>query len=235
MRFSAFTLTLVFIIILAGVLLYAQEAHASNLHRTGTNAGSQNGGIAGQISKVKNVTYEYIYSNNGKRLEGIAEMVGINAITLNVSSNEVRPRQLFSLRILYNGYFGFNTGDYNSSAFLQKTVNLYYFGYRSAGAKNLLVYDNVANVSKYFTLKNSTMGVPAGLNPSNYLQETVYLEPTSNASGNVWDFCGGLFLAYLNNTHSGGQFSYLSFNGTDVHNSSMLNFVSDNCTSVKVS
>ncbi|OJT94399.1 hypothetical protein Micr_00123 [Candidatus Micrarchaeum sp.] len=234
MHLSAFTLTLIFVIILAGILLYAQEAHASNLHRTNVNVGSQNSGIAEQISRVKNITYEYIYSNNGK-LKGTAEMVGINAITVNSSAQDIKPGKLFSIRILYNGYFGFNTGDYNSTAFLQKTVNLYYFGYRSSGADNLLVYDNLVNVSKYFVLKNSTMGVPTGLNPSNYLQETVYLEPTSNASGKTWNFCGGLFLAYLNDTHSGGQFSYLSFNGTYVHNSSMLNFLSDNCASVKVS
>ncbi len=234
MHLSAFTLTLIFVIILAGILLYAQEAHASNLHRTNVNVGSQNSGIAEQISRVKNITYEYIYSNNGK-LKGTAEMVGINAITVNSSAQDIKPGKLFSIRILYNGYFGFNTGDYNSTAFLQKTVNLYYFGYRSSGADNLLVYDNLMNVSKYFVLKNSTMGVPTGLNPSNYLQETVYLEPTSNASEKTWDFCGGLFLAYLNDTHSGGQFSYLSFNGTYVHNSSMLNFLSDNCASVKVS
>lgn len=234
MHLSAFTLTLIFVIILAGILLYAQEAHASNLHRTNVNVGPQNSGIAEQISRVKNITYEYIYSNNGK-LKGTAEMVGINAITVNSSAQDIKPGELFSIRILYNGYFGFNTGDYNSTAFLQKTVNLYYFGYRSSGADNLLVYDNLVNVSKYFVLKNSTMGVPTGLNPSNYLQETVYLEPTSNASGKTWNFCGGLFLAYLNDTHSGGQFSYLSFNGTYVHNSSMLNFLSNNCASVKVS
>ncbi|MEM0154787.1 MAG: hypothetical protein QW814_03055 [Methanothrix sp.] len=235
MRPSAFTLALILVIALAGALLYAQNTHAYAIHSTGTQPSTQSSGITGQISRLKNITYEYIYSANGKKLEGLAEMVGIKAITLNSSANEIKPGQLFSIRILYDGYFGFDTGDYNSSAFLQKTINLYYFGYRSAGAKNLLVYDNVRNVSRYFTLKNSTMEVPAGLNTSNYLQETVYLEPTSNASGNVWDFCGGLFLAYLNDTHSGSQFSYLSFNSTYVHNSSILNFVSDNCTSVKVS
>ena len=114
MHLSAFTLTLIFVIILAGILLYAQEAHASNLHRTNVNVGSQNSGIAEQISRVKNITYEYIYSNNGK-LKGTAEMVGINAITVNSSAQDIKPGKLFSIRILYNGYFGFNTGDYNST------------------------------------------------------------------------------------------------------------------------
>ncbi len=234
MRFGAFTLTLIFVIILAGIFIYAQEAHASNLHRTSTTVSSQNSVAAEQISRIKNITYEYIYADNGK-LEGTVKMISINAITVNSSAQNIRPGKLFSIRILYNGYFGFDTGDYNSTAFLQKTVNLYYFGYRSAGAKNLLVYNNFANVSRYFILKNTTMEVPAGLNPSNYLEETAYLEPTSNASGKAWDFCGGLFLTYINDTHSGGQFSYLSFNGTYVHNSSMLNFLSNNCASVKVS
>lgn len=234
MRIGSFTLTLIAIIILAAILVYAQSAHATASRGTAPQTSSQASGISAQISRLKNITYEYIYTNNGK-LEGTAEMMGIKAITVNASSYNIQPGKPFSISILYNGYFGFNTGDYNSSAFLQKTVNLYYFGYRSAGAKNLLVYNNLANVSEYFTLKNSTMGIPAGLNPANYLQETAYLEPTSNAIGKDWDFCGGIFLAYSNNTHSGGLFNYLSFNGTYVHNSSMLNFVSDNCTSVKVS
>lgn len=236
MRLSAFTLTLVFIIILAAVLFYSQWTHDSGIvHSVSPNTSSQAGAAAKQISRMKNITYEYIYSENSKKPEGTAEMIGINAIAVSTGASDVRPGQTFPIYILYKGYFGFNTGNYNSSAFLGNTIDLYYFGYRSPAAKNLLVYNNVANVSKYFTLKNSSMGVPAGLNPVNVLQETVYLEPTLNASGNTWDFCGGLFLAYLNNTHSSGLFGYLSFNGTDVSNSSVLNFVSNDCASVKVS
>lgn len=234
MKPDAFTVTLIFIIILAGTLVYAQNVHGTHNNSAATQTGSQNNVIAGQISRVKNITYEYIYADNGKP-EGTAEMVGIKSITVNPSAYNVQPGKTFSIHILYSGYFGFDTGDYNSSAFLRNTVDLYYFGYRSAGAKNLIVYNNLANVSKYFILKNSTMEVPAGLNPSNYLQETVYLEPTSNASGKDWNFCGGLFLAYFNDTHYGDQFNYLSFNGTYFHNSSLLNILSNNCTGVKVS
>ncbi|MEM0201953.1 MAG: hypothetical protein QXR73_02150, partial [Candidatus Micrarchaeaceae archaeon] len=66
-------MTLVFIIILAGMMLYAQHAHAYSPHGTSTQPSSQSSEIAGQISRVKNITYEYIYSANGKKLEGLAE------------------------------------------------------------------------------------------------------------------------------------------------------------------
>lgn len=233
MRLSLFSITIIIILALAAVLFYAQLPHTTKSLGTTTVTSSQSN-TNSYISRLKNLTYEYIYAPKNSEPVALVQMIGISSISTNSSNNTVKPGGLLGLHILYHGYFGFDTGQYNSSAFLRNTINLYYFGYRSPGANNLLVYDNVANVTKYFTLKNTSMEVPNGMNPANYLEETAYITPTANAIGKSWYFCGGIFVTYSNNTNSGGIFSKLSFNGTDIDNSSVLNYVSDNCTSVSV-
>ena len=233
MRLSPFSITVLVILVLALVLFSVQNARPLSSGQK-TTVSSNPSSTNNQISRIKNLTYEYIYAPGSSTPEAVAQMISVSEIKTNATSSSVKYNSPFGIHILYNGYFGFDTGKYNSSAFLQKTKNLYYFGYRSTGAKNLLVYGSVANFTKYFILKNTSMTVPSGLSPANYLQETVYLSPTINASGKTWYFCGGIFVSYLNNTHSATAFNTLNFNGTDVYNSSILNYVSNDCTGVKV-
>ncbi len=236
MKISVFSKAIIAIIVLA-IILFAVPL-LKGVKYSNTAGGGVTTTVtpvqSTQISKLKNITYEYLYKAGAKSPYATVKMIGISNISSNASSKTVYPGKLFSVRMLYHGYFGFNSVTYNSTAFLKNTMDLYYFGYREAGAHNLLVYDNVNNVSSYFALKNTSMSSPPGLNPVNYLMETAYLEPTANASGKSWEFCGGIFITYLNNTDGGQVFGALSYNGTYVYNSSLLNFVSNNCTSVDV-
>jgi len=237
MRISPFSAVLLVIIVLVVVLFSVEYARFNSLsnHHIATNPITNAGRPqTTQISGLKNITYEYIYKPGAKSPYETIKILGINSIIVNSSKSTAAPGNLFSINILYNGYFGFNSGIYNATAFLEKTMDLYYFGYREKGASNLLVYNNIKNVSDYFKLKNTSMTTPKGLNGTDYLLETAYIEPTQNASGKVWEFCGGIFVDYLNNTDGSSLFNSLSYNMSDVSNSSVLNFVSHNCASVEI-
>lgn len=182
---------------------------------------------------LKNLTYENLTSISTGKFYRTIEIYGIHSIAINLSSSNATPGRNVTLSILYNGTFNF--GIYNASAFLDHVVQLDYFGFYQKGAKDMLDYNNKPNVTDYFTVsKNPYITTPQGYNPHNYTETVVNVTPSVNASGKYWMFCGGTFLIYNNYTDWPDVFNRLTYNRTDLSNSSVINYISSTCKELAV-
>lgn len=182
---------------------------------------------------LKNLTYENLTSISTGKFYKTIEIYGIRSIAINLSTGSATPGSNITLTVLYNGTFNF--GVYNASAFLNHVVQLNYFGFYQNGAKDMLVYNNRPNVTDYFTIsKNPYITTPPGYNPYNYTETVVNVTPTVNASGKYWMFCGGTFLIYNNYTDWPNVFNRITYNRTDLSNSSVINYISSTCKELAV-
>ncbi len=184
-------------------------------------------------ASLKNLTYENLTSISTGKFYKTIEIYGIRSVAINLSASSATPGRNITLSVLYNGTFNF--GVYNASAFLDRVVQLNYFGFYQKGAGDMLVYNNRPNVTDYFTIsKTPYITTPQGYNPYNYTETIVNVTPTVNASGKQWMFCGGTFLVYSNYTDWPNVFNRLTYNRTDLSNSSVINYISRTCKELVV-
>ncbi len=215
------------------VLLVLSSMH---LHFGGNAAGvtQTSAPVYSDRATLKNLTYETLTNIKTGRFYRTLEVYGIHSITINLSKSNAAPGNNITLRILYNGTFNF--GVYNVSAFLNNVIQLNYFGFYQRGAKDMLVYNNKPNVTDYFIVsKNPYITTPLGYSANNYTETIVNVTPTVNASGKDWLFCGGTFLIYKNYTDWPDVFNRLTYNRTDLSNSSIINYISGTCKELVVS
>ena len=227
-----FTATTTLIIILLITLVAASLSYSS---ARSSNKGAQNlpKFEFTDYSVLKNLTYVDLYSFSTHDLVAQIPVVNISSINVTLNDSSSSPGSKISAGIVYGGTFNFN--NYNVSAFLNKTVNIYYLGYYQNGSRTMHVPGNGPNSTRYFkSVGNSQIITPPGASPSQELELQLNITPTVNASGKDWYICGGVFIAFKNNSAWVGEFDNLSLYRTSVSNDTVFNKISDSCAMVYV-
>lgn len=205
----------------------------TNIVQTQNGSLTNSSTVQDYVAKIKNLTSESLYYKNNMSLIGNVVISNISSVGITASPARVQPGSVLNVSVLYTGEFGFDI--YNSTPYLNATREVHYFGFYQEGTNNMLVYVNRPNVSNYFALLNDTViGTPPGYSDTKYLSIDFKVVPTANASGKTWDFCGGVFMSYSNNTNWGTEFNDLSFNRQNASNSIVFNKISGRCTLVTV-
>jgi len=244
--FIATLLVLALVVILAVIIASMHLPNGGNGRAIPTTIAptiiiqTQNGSPAnsitaqGYVAKIKNLTSESLYYKSNMSLIGNVVISNIYSVGVTASPAMVQAGSVMNVSVLYTGEFGFDT--YNSTPYLNATREVHYFGFYQEGANNMLVYENRPNVSNYFELlfNETVIGTPPGYSDTKYLSINFKVVPTANASGKTWDFCGGVFMSYSNNTNWGTEFNDLSFNRQNASNSTIFNKISGKCALVTV-
>lgn len=229
----AFAITTVVIILLAIVLVAAYLGYSSYSAHRGASPSSLPKFEFTQYSVLKNLTYIDLYSFSTRKLVTQVPVISVSSINASVSSASAAPGKKIRVAIVYNGTFNFN--NYNVSAFLNKTVNIYYYGYYSNGSDTMYVPGSEPNSTKYFTsVGNSNIITPPGASPSSEMELVLNITPTLNATGKVWNICGGVFIAFKNDSSWVSSFANLTYHRVDVSNSTIFNRISKSCAEVSV-
>jgi hypothetical protein len=186
-------------------------------------------GSAYNASRLKNLTAEYIYGKSGE-ISGIALNLPLKAT---VSAPAIMAEGSNALvNVTYNGVFNFLI--YNSTAYVQNVISIHYIGFYRNGSDGMLVFNNRPNVTSFFQIASQArVYSPSNTNPYNYTAIEFNITPTAKASG-IWFFCGGVFMAFKNNSGWGNQFNNLTFLKMDLNNGTVLNLISENCSKVIV-
>ena len=229
----AFSITTVVIILLVIVLVAVYLGYPAASAHKGTSPSSLPKFEFTQYSVLKNLTYIDLYSFSTHKLVTQVPVISVSSINASLSSTSASPGKKMRVAIVYNGTFSFN--NYNVSAFLNKTVNIYYYGYYSNGSDTMYVPGSEPNSTKYFTsVGNSNIITPPGASPSSEMELVLNITPTQNATGKDWNICGGVFIAFKNDSSWVSSFTNLTYHRIDVSNSTVFNKISKSCAEVKV-
>lgn len=228
-----FAITTVVIILLAIVLVVAYLGYSSAAAHGAVQPNLSPKFEFTQYSVLKNLTYVDLYSFSTRKLVSQIPVISISSINASVNTPSAAPGKKIHVSVIYNGTFNFN--NYNVSAFLNKTVNIYYYGYYSNGSDTMYVPGSEPNSTRYFTfVGNSNIITPPGASPASELELSLNITPTVNATGKVWSICGGVFIAFKNDSSWVSYFNNLTYHRTDVSNSTIFNRISNDCSEVKV-
>jgi hypothetical protein len=221
--FLAVTALIIILTLILAVLLLAKVQ---------VNSQPQSNPQPQYISKLKNLTAEYLYNSTTKKLVANVTINSVNNITLNISSAP-QVGQHFYVNITYNGIFNFI--EYNSSAYVSNIISIKYVGFYENGSSDMLVYNNRPNVSDYFYEPSAPFDyTPKNSDLFNYTAISFNITPTANASGKEWVFCGGEFVTYKNNSNWGNLFNNLTFEKKSTENSTVIDMISSKCVSALV-
>ncbi len=183
------------------------------------------------ISKLKNLTSEYLYNKTSKASKVVIVNNPVSA-NVTINSTSLQVGKAFSVKILFNGTFDFTQ---NTTAYVRNIINIEYVGFYNNGADDMLVYNNRPNVTDYFTLATQAHEyAPPNADAFNTTAIEFNLTPTSNTMGETWYFCGGEFITYENQTDRGAIFNNVTFNRLNVDNSTVINLISKQCVSRSV-
>ncbi|MEM3841224.1 MAG: hypothetical protein QXN59_00820 [Candidatus Micrarchaeaceae archaeon] len=225
----AFSITTVIIIMLLIILAAAYLSYSSSSHASTAVPKFE----FTQYSRLKNLTYVDLYSFSTNKLVSQIPVVKVSSINVTLNRSSAAPGNRVHVGVIYNGTFNFN--NYNVSAFLSNTINIYYYGFYPNGSDYMYVLGSEPNSTKYFKdTSDSQIVTPAGSSPSQELELVLNITPTANATGKVWYICGGVYITFKNESNWPTQFSSLTYSRSDVSNSTTLNMVSRKCSSMEV-
>ncbi len=232
-RDRAFSITTVVVIILAAALLLSTIHVSKGPQQHQAMATTSPSPVYPDYSVLKNLTYVDLYSTRNGTLTATIPVISVRSIGVSLSSRNISVNQTLYINVTYNGTFNFN--NYNVTAFLRHTVNVYYFGYYQNGTNRMYVYDNRPGSERYFrSVGSSTVSTPPNASLASELRLSTSAAPTANATGKAWFVCGGVFIAYSNDTNWTAAFNNLTYNMKDAGNSTVTNQISGDCQMVNV-
>jgi hypothetical protein len=160
----------------------------------------------------------------------------VTRVEVSLNTTQAKPGDKVELNVTFIGYFGWGGDPFLQNLtqwYIERTINIHYFGVEFANETSHLLVPNNGPWDKMVAQIGEQQQV-IYLSPINYLRIRWIITPTQNVIGKTLKICGGYFATYKNITGKWDYYNELAYRQAFVINSTVISIPSVNCELLKV-